>query len=79
MLGTDFLKANGAMIDFKSNNVTFLPNELLAVSLSQKPIMSEAFASAINEDIKWEDLDTYNMATFAVQPIQDEEIPFMDQ
>ena len=79
VLGTDFLKENGAMIDFKTNNVTFLPSELLAVSLSQKPIMEEAFASAINGDITLEDLDTYNMATFAVQPIQDAEIPFMDQ
>jgi hypothetical protein len=48
VLGTDFLKDNGAIIDFKSNNAIFLPDELFAVSLSQKPIVCEAFASVIN-------------------------------
>ena len=79
ILGTDFLRDNGAIIDFKSNNAIFLPDELFPVSLSKKPIVCEAFASIINEEVKLEDLDTYNMATFALQPTKDIEIPFMDQ
>ena len=79
VLGTDFLKNNGAIIDFKSNKAIFLPEELFAISLSQKPIVCEAFASQINEDVSLKDLDTHNMAVFAVQPTEHIIIPFMDQ
>ena len=79
VLGTDFLADHGAVIDVRSNNVIFLPNELFPVSLSQKPIICEAFASVIDQEIPLEELNTYNMAVFAVQPTQDVSIPFMDQ
>ena len=79
VLGTDFLADHGAVIDVRSNNVIFLPTELFPVSLSQKPIVCEAFASVIDQEIPLEELDTYNMAAFAVQPTQDVTIPFMDQ
>ena len=78
VLGTDFLADHGAVIDVRSNNVIFLPTELFPVSLSQKPIVCEAFASVIDQEIPLEELDTYNMAAFAVQPTQDMTIPFMD-
>ena len=79
VLGADFLAENGAVINFRENNVIFVPNELFPVSLSQKPIVCEAFASVIEEDIPLDDIKEYNMAAFAVQPTEDVEIPFMDQ
>ena len=39
VLGADFLAENGAVINFRENNVIFVPNELFPVSLSQKPIV----------------------------------------
>ena len=79
VLGADFLAENGAVINFRENNVIFVPNELFPVSLSQKPIVCEAFASVIEEDIPLDEIKKYNMAAFAVQPTEDVEIPFMDQ
>ena len=79
VLGTDFLADHGAVIDVRSNKVIFLPTELFPVSLSKKPIVCEAFASVIDQEIPIEDLDTYNMAAFAVHPTADVTIPFMDQ
>ena len=65
----------------KANNAIFMPEEYHSVSLSQKPIICEAFASVVtnDEEIQQEDLEKYNTATFAVQPTKDVEIPFMDQ
>ena len=79
VLGTDFLGSNGAIIDVKSNNVIFLPEEYFAVSLSQKPIVCEAFSSEVSLEMNIKDLKNYNMATFAVQPTEDIDIQFMDQ
>ena len=79
VLGTDFLADHGAVIDVRSNKVIFLPTELFPVSLSKKPIVCEAFASVIDQEIPIEALDTYNMAAFAVHPTADVTIPFMDQ
>ena len=79
VLGTDFLANNGAVIDVRSNNVIFLPNELFPVSLNLKPIVCEAFASVINQEVPLDKLEEYNMAAFAVRPTKDIEIPFMDQ
>ena len=79
VLGTDFLANNGAVIDVRSNKVIFLPTELFPVSLSQKPIVCEAFSSVISQDVPLQDISEYNMAAFSVQPTEDVEIPFMDQ
>ena len=79
VLGTDFLSEHGAIIDIKSNNAIFLPNNLFPVSLSQKPIVCEAFSSVVTQDIDIKDIETYNMATFSVQPTQDIDILFIDQ
>ena len=47
ILGTDFLRDNGAIIDVRTNNAIFLPDKYFAVSLSKKPIVREAFASVV--------------------------------
>ena len=80
IIGTDFLRENGAIIDIRTNNAIFLPDKYFAVSLSKSPIVCEAFASVIT-DAKDEntDITNYNMAAFAVQPIEDVTIPHMDQ
>ena len=80
IIGTDFLRENGAIIDIRTNNAIFLPDKYFAVSVSKKPIVCEAFASVVTdmkEEIK--DIASYNMATFAVQPTEDVMIPHMDQ
>ena len=80
IIGTDFLRENGAIIDIRTNNAIFLPDKYFAVSLSKSPIVCEAFASVIT-DAKDEktDITNYNMAAFAVQPTEDVTIPHMDQ
>ena len=80
IIGTDFLRENGAIIDVRTNNAIFFPDKFFAVSLSKKPIVCEAFASVVN-DVNGEnkDISKYNMATFAVQPTEDVTIPHMDQ
>ena len=42
----------------KANNAIFMPDEYHPVSLSQKPIVCEAFASVVtkDEDMKQEDI-----------------------
>ena len=79
ILGTDFLRDHGAIVSMRSNNVIFLPDKYFAVSLNQKPIVCKAFSSVIDNDLEIEDLANYNMATFAVQPVEDTEILYMDQ
>ena len=79
ILGTDFLKDHGAIVSMRSNKVIFLPDEFFAVSLHQKPIVCEAFASIIENDDAIEDLSNYNLATYALQPLIDTEILHMDQ
>ena len=70
VLGTDFLSDHGAVIDVRSNKVIFLPTELFPVSLSKKPIVCEAFASVIDQEIPIEALDTYNMAALQFTQLQ---------
>ena len=79
VLGKDFLGDNGAVIDMRTNNVIFLPKELHPVSLNQKPIVCEAFASVIDQEIPLDKIEHYDLSAFAVHPTQDVEIPFMDQ
>ena len=75
VLGADFLKKHGAVINMKDNSAIFMPEEYHPVSLSKKPIVCEAFASIVSndEEIEQEDLGKYNTATFAVQPTEDVE------
>ena len=49
IIGTDFLRENGAIIDIRTNNAIFLPDKYFAVSLSKKPIVCEAFASVVTD------------------------------
>jgi hypothetical protein len=58
ILGTDFLSDHGAIIDIKSNNAIFLPDKYFAVSLSQKPIVCEAFSSVVSHDMDIQELKT---------------------
>ena len=79
ILGTDFLRDHGAIIDVRTNNAIFLPDKYFAVSLCKKPIVCEAFASVVANDIEDQDLTSYNTAAFSVQPTEDVELPYMDQ
>ena len=79
ILSTDFLRDHGAIVSIRSNKVIFLPDKYFAVSLIQKPIVCEAFSSVIDNDIEIDNLASYNMATFAVQPVEDTDILYMDQ
>ena len=79
ILGTDFLKEHGAIIDIRSNNTIFLPDEYFALSLSKKPIVCEAFASVVDNDDDSQEEASHEIATFAVQPVEDVEILYMDQ
>ena len=79
ILGTDFLSSHGAIIDVKSNSTIFLPNNYFPVSLCQKPIICEAFASVATNETETQDLTNYNTAAFSVQPTEDVDILYTDQ
>ncbi len=79
IIGTDFLSKNGAIIDVKSNNAIFLPDKYFPVSLCQKPIVCEAFASEVSNDLDNQDPAKSDTATFSVQPTEDVDILYMDQ
>ena len=79
ILGTDFLRDHGAIIDVRTNNAIFLPDKYFAVSLCQKPIICEAFASVVENDIENKDITNYNTAAFSVQPTEDVELLYRDQ
>ena len=79
ILGTDFLSNHGAIIDVKANSTIFLPNKFFPVSLCQKAIINEAFASVATKDTEIEDLTDYNNAVFSVQPTEDVDILYTDQ
>ena len=79
ILGTDFLSNHGAIIDVKSNSTIFLPNNYFPVSLCQKPIICEAFASVATNETEITDLTNYNTAVFSVQPTEDIDILYTDQ
>ncbi len=78
IIGTDFLRENGAIIDIKSNSAIFLPNKYFPVSLCQKPIVCEAFASVITNE-KDNQNSTSDQCVYAVQPTEDTVINYMDQ
>ena len=49
ILGTDFLKANGAVINVRDNSVTFLPKGMAAIAKCDKPILREAVMASGEE------------------------------
>jgi hypothetical protein len=55
IIGTDFLRDHGAIVDIRSNNAIFLPDQYFAVSLSQKPIVCESFSSVVANDMEIQD------------------------
>ena len=74
IIGTDFLSTHGAIVHLNTNKVIFLPEEFTAVGLSQKPIVAEAMASLVEHDLPERDPCTY-----AIQPLEYQEILHMDQ
>jgi hypothetical protein len=74
ILGTDFLSTHGAIMHLTTNKVIFLPEEFTSVGLSQKPIVAKAMASLVETNAPERDPCTY-----AVQPMEDQEILHMDQ
>ena len=74
ILGTDFLSTYGAIMHMASNKIIFMPEELTALGLSQKPIISEAIASMAESCAP----DTFP-CTFSLQPMNDQVIKHMDQ
>ena len=78
ILGIDFLKEHGALVDTRSNNVIFLPDKLFAITQTKKPIVCEAFASVVNNEGP-DNADDKDTSIFAVQPTEDIDIQYMDQ
>ena len=79
ILGTDFLKVNGAIINVRDNSVTFLPEGMAAIAKCDKPILREAVMASGEIATPYEDLtDTYQN-TYMLQPIEDKIIGHMDQ
>ena len=74
ILGTDFLSTYGAIMHMASNKIIFMPEELTALGLSQKPIISEAIASMAESSMP----ETFP-CTFSLQPMKDQVIKHMDQ
>ena len=79
IIGSDFLRENGAIIDMKSNNAIFLPDKYFPVSLCQKPIICEAFASLVTNELETQDPAETESTTFSVQPVENLDINYMDQ
>ena len=79
ILGADFLCNNGAIVNMRTNKVTFIPDQYFPISLNQKPMVCEAFASLVDNNINQEELISHSPATFAVEPMKDMEIVSMDQ
>ena len=60
ILGTDFLKENGAVINVRDNSVTFLPEGMAAIAKCDKPILREAVTALREGSTPYENLtDTY--------------------
>ena len=49
ILGTDFLKENGAIIKVRENTVAFLPDRMAAIGKCNKPILKEAVVSLLEK------------------------------
>ena len=79
ILGTDFLKENGAVINLRDNSVMFLPEGMAAIARCDKPILREAVTAFGEGNTPYENLtDTYQN-TYMLQPIEDKIIGHMDQ
>ena len=79
ILGTDFLKTNGAIINVRDNSVTFMPEGMAAIAQCDKPILREAVMASGEEATPYEDLTKTYQNTYMVQPTTDKHIGHMDQ
>ena len=72
ILGTDFLKENGAIINVRNNSVAFLPNHMEAIGICQKPIITEAVASLADTETPYENLTANNNSAYMLQSTEDQ-------
>jgi hypothetical protein len=79
ILGTDFLKQNGAIINVRDNSVVFLPNHMAAIGVCQKPIITEAVASLASTNTPYEHLTSKNSSAYMLQSTIDRTLGHMDQ
>jgi hypothetical protein len=79
ILGTDFLRENGAIINVRDNKVIFLPNRMAAIGACKKPIITEAVASLTSTNIPYEDLTKLNSSAYMLQSTTDQTLGHMDQ
>ena len=79
ILGTDFLKVNGAIINVRDNSVTFLPEGMAAIAKCDKPILREAVMASGEIATPYEDLTDIYQNTYMIRPIEDKIIGHMDQ
>ena len=79
ILGTDFLKENGAVINLRDNSVTFLPEGMAAIAKCDKPIIREA-VTAFGEGVTpHENLTHVYQNTYMLQPTETKILGHMDQ
>ena len=79
ILGTDFLKENGAIINVRDNTVAFLPEGMAALAKCGKPIIREAVASLTETKTPYNSLTDAYPDTYMVQPIENKTLGHMDQ
>ena len=69
ILGTDFFKENGAVINVRENAVTFLPEGMAAIAKCDKPILREVVASLTEQTTTYHKLTDVYQNTYMLQPI----------
>ena len=79
ILGTDFLKVNGAIINVRDNSVTFLPKEMAAIAKCDKPILREAVMASGEEVTPYKHLTETYQNTYMLQPTENKNVGHMDQ
>ena len=79
ILGTDFLKENGAIINVRDNTVAFLSEDMATIAKCSKPILREAIASSTEIKTLYDDLIETHPDTYMIQPIENKILGHMDQ
>ena len=79
ILGTDFLKTNGAIINIRTNTVAFPPNQMEAVGNCKKPIVAEARLSLVDHKTPYDQLSATKSKTCMLEPIKNVKMGHRDQ
>ena len=79
ILGTDFLKENGAIINVRDNTVAFLSEDMATIAKCSKPILREAIASSTEIKTLYDDLIKTHPDTYMIQPIENKILGHKDQ